>query len=92
VNNTALHRNTRGQTAALVETTGNGSLVAIFATGGAVLALVGSLLGSLAAASRSSGVSFGDEFRMKRHPWGSQTPASETGIRRDETTILPPTH
>ena len=93
VNNTALHKNTRGQTAALVETTGNGSLVAIFATGGAVLALVGALLGSLAAASRSSGVSFGDEFRMKRHPWGtSASVTSETGIRRDETTILPPTH
>src|SRR5437899_2010628 len=66
VNNTALHRGTRGQTAALVETTGNGPLVAAFATAGAVLALVGSLLGALAAASRSSGVPFSDEFRPKR--------------------------
>src|SRR5439155_635068 len=66
VNNTTLHKNTRGQTAALVETTGNGPVVAIFAAGGAVLALVGSLLGALAAASRSSGVPFSDEFRLKR--------------------------
>src|SRR5919204_3245329 len=65
VNNTAVHRGTRGQTAALVETTGNGPLVAVFATAGAVLSLVGSLLGALAAASRSSGVPFSDEFRMK---------------------------
>jgi hypothetical protein len=94
VNNTALHKNTRGQTAALVETTGNGPLVAIFATGGAVLALVGSLLGALAAASRSSGVPFSDEFRLKRRN-GHQANAlvtNETEVRRDQTTILPPTH
>ena len=95
VNNTAVHRNTRGQTAALVETSGNGALVAIFATGGAVLALVSSLLGSLAAASRHSGVPFSDEFRMKRRPSTDResilvTPAAD--VRRDETTILPPTH
>src|SRR5256886_9448287 len=50
VNNTTLHKNTRGQTAALVETTGNGPVVAIFAAGGAVLAPVGSPLASLVAA------------------------------------------
>jgi len=95
VSNTALHRGTRGQTAALVETTGNGPLVAVFATAGAVLALVGSLLGALAAASRSSGVPFSDEFRMKRRPQNGHQPTSPltaTEVRRDETTILPPTH
>jgi hypothetical protein len=96
-NNTAVHGRTRGQTAALVETSGEGSLVAIFATGGAVLALVGSLLGSLAAASRSSGIPFSNEFRVRR-PGAAPamktgtlvTPAGDAG--RDETTILPPTH
>jgi len=95
VNNTALHRGARGQTAALVETTGNGPLLAVFATTGAVLALVGSLLGALAAASRSSGVPFSDEFRMKRRPQNGDQPTSPltaTEVRRDETTILPPTH
>ncbi len=93
--NTALHRTTRGQTAAMVETTGNGPLVAIFSTAGAVLSLVGSLLGALAAASRSSGVPFSDEFRVRRRAMNGHhktliTSESETG--RDETTILPPTH
>ena len=94
--NTTLHRGTRGQTSSLIETTGNGSVVAILATGGAVLALVGSLLGALAAASRSSGVPFSDEFRIRRramnghHESAPITPESEAG--RDETTILPPTH
>jgi len=97
VNNTALHRGTRGQTAALVETTGNGPLLAAFATAGAVLALVGSLLGALAVASRSSGVPFSEEFRLKRRPVNGHRaaegpPATETQVRRDETTILPPTH
>ena len=95
VNNTALHRGARGQTAALVETTGNGPLVAAFATAGAVLALVGSLLGALAAASRSSGVPFSDEFRPKRRQQNGHGAASpmvkEAEVRRDETTILPPT-
>jgi hypothetical protein len=91
--NTNVHRGTRGQTVALVETTGNGGLVAIFATAGAVLALVGSMLGALAAASRESGVPFSDELRlprrkMNRHGSTIVTPDS----RRDETTILPPTH
>jgi hypothetical protein len=96
VNNTTLQRGTRGQTAALVETTGNGPVVAAFATAGAVLALVGSLLGALAAASRSSGVPFSEEFRLKRRQQNGHQPASpmakETEVRRDETTILPPTH
>jgi hypothetical protein len=97
-NNTAVHRSTRGQTVALVETKGDGALVAIFATGGAVLALVGSLLGSLAAASRSSGIPFANEFRvrrraMNRHRVGTGTVAvPERDIRREATTILPPTH
>jgi len=95
--NTAISRNTRGQTAALVATSGNGPVVAIFAAGGAVLALVGSLLGSLAAASRSSGVPFSDELRLRRrdadgHP-GTEPPVPPASdARRDETTILPPTH
>ena len=75
VNNTTLHKNTRGQTAALV----------------------GSLLGALAAASRSSGVPFSDEFRLKRrsgngHSARSALVTNETEVGRDETTILPPTH
>jgi amino acid permease len=96
VRNTAIARNTRGQTAALVATTGNGPVVAIFAAGGALLALVGSLLGSLAAASRSSGVPFSDEFRLRRresnghHP--PEPPRAPPDLRRDEATILPPTH
>ena len=97
-NNTALHKQTRGQTVALVETRGNGSLVAIFAAGGAALALVGALLGSLAAASRSSGIPFSDEFRIRRRTMNghrgdeASLGMPETDVRRDETTILPPTH
>ncbi len=85
-----LAKGTRGQTAALVATTGNGPVVAIYATAGAVLALVGSLLGSLAAASRSSGVPFSNEFRPRQK---AQPAASDTvDVPRDQTTILPPTH
>jgi hypothetical protein len=92
------HKSARGQTAALVETTGNGGVVAIFATGGALLALVASLLGSLAAASRTSGVPFSDEFRItgrKVSPRSAEsTLISGPDLRRDQsqTTILPPTH
>ena len=86
-------KSARGQTAALVETTGNGPLVAIFATGGALLALVGSLLGALAAASRESGIPFSNEFRMGRlGKKRSDAELTSTDVRRDETTILPPTH
>lgn len=96
VNNTrGPHRSARGQTAALIETTGNGPLVAIFATGGALLALVGSMLGSLAAASRSSGVPFSDEFRLRRRMNGHHREsmiATPSEVDRDQTTILPPTH
>lgn len=94
--NTALHRGQRGQTVSLVETTGNGGLVAILATGGALLALVGSLLGSLAAASRESGVPFANEFRIKRRTMNGHHKEtaiiSGADLHRDETTILPPTH
>ncbi len=93
-NNNAMHRGTRGSTTSLIETTGNGGVLAIFATGGAVLSLVGSLLGALAAASRSSGVPFSDEFRIRRREMnGHHEPAILTkDAPRDETTILPPTH
>jgi hypothetical protein len=98
VNNTAVHKGTRGQTAALVETTGNGGLLAIYATGGAVLALVGSLLGSLAAASRSSGIPLSNELRGRARPDKPEraemiTPVvPESDVAREQTTILPPTH
>ena len=91
--NTALHRASRGHTVSLVETTGNGGLVAILATGGALLALVGSLLGSLAAASRESGVPFSNEFRIRRRSMnGHHRESTPPDVPRDETTILPPTH
>jgi hypothetical protein len=84
--------------AALTRTqTGNGAVVAIFATGGALLALLGSLLGALAASSRTSGVPFSDEFRLTRRQQARRsegTILTGSDIRRDqsETTILPPTH
>lgn len=93
--NTAVHRGSRGQTVSMVETTGNGGVVAIFATAGALLALVGSMLGSLAAASRESGVPFSDEFRLhhrKRNGHHKESTIINPDVRRDETTILPPTH
>ena len=93
--NTAVHRGTRGQTVSVVETTGNGGLVAIFATAGALLSLVGAMLGSLAAASRESGVPFSDEFRIHRRKLNGHQKDSALitpDVRRDETTILPPTH
>ena len=91
---TILRRGTRGQTVSLVETTGNGGMVAVFATAGAVLALAGSTLGSLAAASRKSGVPFSSEFRRRQkmngdHDGAIATPSDD---HRDETTILPPRH
>ena len=97
-NNTAVHKGTRGQTAALVETTGNGAVVAIFATSGAVLALVGSLLGSLAAASRSSGIPFSNELRGRARTSRPEPGQSviqrppQNDVAREQTTILPPTH
>ncbi len=96
VNSNAMHRPARGSTAALVETTGDGGLVALLATGGAVLSLAGALLGALAAASRSSGVPFGDELRPRRRAMNGRhhgdVIAHESDVRRDETTIIPPTH
>lgn len=67
------------------------------AGGGALLSLVAALFGALFAASRSSGISIAEEFRPRR---GSKQPKSTLpkssvimpGERRDETTILPPTH
>jgi hypothetical protein len=92
-NNPAGRKSARSQTAALVETNGEGPLVAIFATGGALLALVGSLLGALAAASRESGIPFSNEFRLGRAGKSAHSGAlTSTDVRRDETTILPPTH
>jgi hypothetical protein len=97
VNSNTLHRPARGSTASVVETTGNGGLVALLATAGAVLALAGSLLGALAAASRSSGVPFGDELRPRHRRainghHRADIIAHESDVRRDETTIIPPTH
>ena len=97
VGNPAAGKGTRAQTAALVATTGNGQLIAISATGGVLLALVASLLASAAAAGRSSGVPFTEELRRWRR--GSDgdrlsEPPLNAGAegRRDQTTILPPTH
>ena len=91
--NAGARKGSRGQTAALIETRGDGQLVAVFATAGALLALVGSLLGALAAASRESGIPFSNEFRFGRlGKAGEREPLSRTDVRRDETTILPPTH
>ena len=92
--NSAVHKGARGQTVSLVETTGNGGLVAIVSLGAALLALGTSLLGALAAASRESGVPLADELRVRRRPMNGHH--QETTIAapssRDETTILPPTH
>ncbi|TMA29252.1 MAG: hypothetical protein E6J78_02530 [Deltaproteobacteria bacterium] len=81
----------RGAKSALIETSGNGIGLAALSTGGAVLALVGSLLGALAAASRASGVSFVHELRRgPRVNGGSSVVQGE--INREQTTILPPIH
>jgi amino acid permease len=94
VRNTAAGRSATGRTAALISTTGNGPAVAISATAGAVLALVGSLLGAVAAASRSGGVPFSEEFRIRHRGSepGKRFEDESTDLTRDETTILPPTH
>jgi amino acid permease len=91
---TVLRRGTRGQTVSLVETTANSDLVAIFAAAGAVLALVGSTLGSLAAASRKSGVPFSNEFRRRQKMYGDhkRSIVMPSDDLRDKTTIVPPTH
>jgi len=89
--NTALHPSARGSTVALVETTGNGGLVALISAAGALLALGGALLGSLAACSRESGIPIGRELTFHRAD-GHRTVVTESDVRRDETTIIPPTH
>jgi hypothetical protein len=97
VRNTAVGKGARGQTAALVATTGNGPSIAISATGGVLLALLASLLASAAAASRASGVPFSQELRQWRRG-GREDRVSEPPLdaeaeaRREQTTILPPTH
>jgi hypothetical protein len=64
------------------------------AGGGAALALIFSLFGALFAASRSSGISIAEEFRLHGPKKASKAQKSTVIIpdRRDETTILPPTH
>lgn len=69
---------------------------------GAMLSLAGALFGGLMGASRQSGVSLKDELRLgalglqrpahngKTHPAQLHPPPVDD--RRDETTILPPTH
>ena len=62
-----------------------------------MLSLAGSSsLGALAAASRSSGVPFGHELRPRRKAMNGRhhgdVIAHESDARRDETTIIPPTH
>jgi hypothetical protein len=88
--NTALNR-ARG-TVALIETTNNGSLVALLATCGALLALGASMVGALAAASRISGIPLAEELGFRRGVNGHRKEMMAPESRRDETTILPPTH
>lgn len=79
--------------AALIETTRDGNLLAVFSTAGALLALVGSMLGGLAAASKSSGLPFADEFRLHRRGMnGHRDLLAENEQHRQQTTIIPPTH
>ena len=70
--------------------------MAILATGGALLALCGSLLGALAAASRESGVPRTEELRIRRRSMNGHHKEtaiiSTPDVHRDETTIIPPTH
>jgi len=94
VANTTVAKGTRGQTGALVATTGDGPLVAGFATAGALLSLVASLLGARLAATRTSGVPLSEEPRPRAGDGnGPSAPLTgHTDVRRDQTTILPPTH
>jgi hypothetical protein len=80
----------RGARTALIETTGNGVGLAALSSCGALLALAGSLLGALAAASRASGIPLTRELRMRTN--GHSHLVEHHDVRRDETTILPPTH
>jgi hypothetical protein len=78
-------------TVALIETTGNGSLVALLSTCGALLALCGSMAGALAARSRTSGVPLAEELGLRRGTNGHRQQMTAEP-RRDETTIVPPMH
>ena len=89
---TVMHTPARGATVSLVETTGNGGVVALISAAGALLALGTSLLGALAACSRESGIPIGRELTFHRAPNGHRTVVTESDVRRDETTIIPPTH
>jgi hypothetical protein len=82
----------RGARSALIETSGKGVGLAALSSGGAVLALMGSLLGALAAASRNSGVPFVNEIRRSRGANGHSQVVEQTDVNRDQTTILPPMH
>ncbi len=84
----------RGARSALVETTGNGVGLAALSTGGASLALAGSLLGALAAASRASGIPLTRELRIRgsMNGNGHSHIVEQHHASRDQTTILPPTH
>lgn len=93
--NTATHRGTRGQTVSMIETTGNGGLVAILSLCAAALSLGASLLGALGAASRESGVPLAEEFKVRRRSMNGHhkdTVIATPDVSRDETTIIPPTH
>ncbi len=88
---------TRGERIRADEAKSDAAKGAGLAGGGAALALIASLFGALFAASRSSGISIVEEFRPRSHKHG-KVPAMKSSIvmpgseRRDETTILPPTH
>ena len=92
---------TRGQRIRADEAKSDAAKGAGLAGGGAALALIASLFGALFAASRSSGISIAEEFRPRSHKNG-KAPLQKSAIgmpgampgsdRRDETTILPPSH
>lgn len=90
---------TRGERVRVDETKTDAARGAGLAGGGAALALIFSLFGALFAASRSSGISIAEEFRPRGHQKNGKAHAMKSSIvipgspgRRDETTILPPTH
>ncbi len=86
---------TRGERVRADETKSEAARGAGLAGGGAALALIFSLFGALFAASRSSGISIAEEFRMRSHKQSGRAPALHapgSPARREETTILPPTH
>lgn len=88
---------TRGERIRADEAKSDTAKGAGLAGGGAALSLIASLFGALFAASRSSGISIAHEFRPRHHK-NAKAPATRAPTtmpgneRRDETTILPPTH